>query len=221
MWGKIFAFLAKHGNQEARGNGRADDAGDVRAHGVHEQEVRRVRLLALDLGHARRHGHRRHARRADQRVDLAAGELIHKLADKQSANGGERKGNQTQCHDRQSPDRQEAGSHGSGADADAKEQGDDVHQRVLGGVAQALGDAGFTQQVAEHQAADERGRGGDEQNDEGRNHDGEDYLLRLGNLARLLHLHLALFLGGKRAHDGRLDERDERHVGIRGNGDRP
>ena len=40
---------AKHGQQETRSHGGADDARHVRAHGMHEQEVGGVGALALEL----------------------------------------------------------------------------------------------------------------------------------------------------------------------------
>ena len=66
-------FLAEHCQQEACRDCGADDAGDVGSHGVHQQEVGGVGLLALHLGDARRHRDGGHAGGADQRVDLLLG----------------------------------------------------------------------------------------------------------------------------------------------------
>ena len=86
-------------DQEACRNGRTDNAGHVGAHGVHQQEVVGVGLPAHILGHTGRHGNGGHARGADQRVDLAAGQHVHQLAHQQAADGGEAEGDDAQHHD--------------------------------------------------------------------------------------------------------------------------
>ena len=186
---------------------------------MHQQEVVGVGLPAHILGHAGRHGHGGHARRADEGIDSAPGHLVHDFAHQQAADGGEHEGDNAQHHDHQGLEGQEPGGHGGGTHADAQKQGDDVHQGVLGGVAQPLRHAGFLEQVAEHEAADQRGGGGDEQNDKGGHRDGEDDLLHLGHVPGLLHLHLPLLLRGQGPHQGLLDHGDEGHIGVGGDGD--
>ena len=63
--------LAEYAQQEACGDGGADDAGHVGAHGVHQQEVGGVGLLAFQVGHPGGHGHGGHTGGADEGVDLA------------------------------------------------------------------------------------------------------------------------------------------------------
>ena len=123
------------------------------------------------------HRHRGHAGGANQRIDLSAAQLVHQLADQQAADGAEGERDQAQHNDLDGVELQEPGSDHRGADADAQEQGDDIHQGVLGHVAQALGHAGFLEQVAEHQAADQGRGGGQQQDDEDRDHDREQDLL--------------------------------------------
>ena len=78
-------ILAEHGDEHAGRDSGTDDAGDVRAHGMHEQEVGRVLLLADLLGDAGRHRDGGDAGRADQRVNLLAGQLAHDVAADEAA----------------------------------------------------------------------------------------------------------------------------------------
>ncbi len=48
---------------------------------------------------------------------------------------------------------------------------------------------------------------------------GEDDLLGLADFTGLLHHHLALFLGGQQLHEGRLNQGNQRHVGVSRTGD--
>ena len=187
---------------------------------MHQQEVGRIGLLTFTLGNTSRHRHSGNAGRTDQRVDLAAAQLVHQLAYQQAADGAEGEGDQAQHNDLDGVQRQEAGTNHGGTHADAQEQGNNVHQGVLGHIAQTLGDAGFLQQVTEHQAADQRSGGGQQQNDEDRHDDREQDLLGLAHFTQLGHLHGALFLSGQGAHDGRLNHRDQGHVAVSSHGDR-
>ena len=49
------------------------------------------------------------------------------------------------------------------ADGEAEEDGDDVHQLVAGGLGQTLNHTGLLEEVAEHEAGDQRSGGGNEQ----------------------------------------------------------
>ena len=79
--------------------------------------------------------------------------------------------------------------------------------------------AALAEEVAEHQAANQRSRGRQEQDDEDGDDDREEDLLALGDDARLHHLDLAVFFAREKLHDGRLDQRDQRHIGVGRNGD--
>src|SRR5699024_490518 len=165
------------------------------------------------------HGHDGHAGGADEGVDLAAGEDVHHVAAQEAADGGDCEGHQTQRHDLQGVQGQEPGGHSGGAYGDAQEHGDDIHQRILHRIAQALGDAALAPQVAQHQAADQGRGGGQEQDDEDAHHDGEDNLLRLGDFAGLFHLGHAHLLGGAQLHERGLNQGDQGHVGVGRDGD--
>ena len=56
----FYQILTKHAQQETSSDGGADDAGHVRAHCMHQQEVGGVGLLALCVGHACCHRNSRH-----------------------------------------------------------------------------------------------------------------------------------------------------------------
>ena len=64
--------LAKDLQQEACGDGGADNAGHIGAHGVHQQEVTGVVLLTDHVGNTGSHGNGGDTGRTDQRIDLAA-----------------------------------------------------------------------------------------------------------------------------------------------------
>ena len=211
--------LAEDGEQEACRDGGADDARDVRAHGVHEQEVGGVGLLADHLGNTRGHRDGGDAGRADQRVDLLAGQLAHDVAADEAAGRGDAESDEAEEDDLQGLGLQEVRSDHGRTDRGGEEDRDDVHECVLHGVGQTIGAAAFTEQVAEHQAADQRSRGRQEQDDEDGDDDREEDLLGLGDDTRLHHLDLAVRFRGHELHDRGLDHRDQSHVGIRRDGD--
>ena len=80
-----FVLLAEERHEDARGDRGADDAGHVRAHSVHQQEVRGILLLAHDLGDTRRHRDGGNAGGTDQRVDLLLQEQVHELGEQNAA----------------------------------------------------------------------------------------------------------------------------------------
>ena len=186
---------------------------------MHEQEVSWVSFRTYYLRYASRHWNCGYTGRTDQRIYLAAGNDIHNLTAEQAANGGEAECQQTQNNDFQCVQCEERRCNGGCTNGDAQEYGDNVHQRILYGIGQTLCHAAFTPQVAQHQAANQDGGiGQGEGNDDG-NNDREEDLLSLGNLARAFHHDLTLFFGGQNFHDGRLDNRHQRHVAVRGNRD--
>ena len=83
---------AEHVDQDTSGNGRADNTGNVGAHGVHEQVVAGVVLLADLLGNAGGHRHSGNTGGTNQRVDLAVGDNAHNLAQDNAASGADTEG---------------------------------------------------------------------------------------------------------------------------------
>ena len=185
---------------------------------MHQQEIGGIPLLALYLRHTGGHGDGGDAGRADEGVDLAFGDDIHQVADEQTAGSGKDKGGQTHKDDLEGLGAQELIRSGSSAHGDAQEDGDDVHQGVLSGVGQTVGDAALLKQVAQHQAAQQGGHGGQHQTGDDGDHNGEENLLCLGDGAKLLHLDLAHLLGGQQTHNRRLNQGNQRHVGVGRNG---
>ena len=106
------------------------------------------------------------------------------------------------------------------ADADAKEDGDDVDELILNGLTEPLRDAALLKEVAQHEAGNEGGGRGNQQRHEDGHYDGEDDLLLLADLPEGLHNDLTLLLRGQQLHDGRLDHGDQRHIGVSRHGDR-
>ena len=81
-------------------------------------------------------------------------------------------------------------------------------------LAEPLGNAALPEEVAQHQAGNERRGRGDQQCNKDRHQDGKDDLLPLGDFPQGLHDDLALFLRGEELHNGGLDHRHQSHVGV-------
>ena len=203
---------------ETCSNGGADDAGHVGTHGVHQQEVGAVVLCANGLGNTCGHGNGGNAGGTNEGIDLALGDEAQDLADQQATNGSEAEGEQTQSDDGQSLGLQEDLAAGSSTDGQTQHDGADVAECVLGNVAQTIHNAAFTQQVTQHQHTDQRSGVRQQQSADGGNHDGENHLLRLADRTQLLHLDLALLVGGQQLHDGGLHQGDQSHVAVSGHG---
>ena len=186
---------------------------------MHEQEVGGVGLLALHLGDPGGHGHGGHAGGADEGIDLLLEEEVHELGQQHAAGGAEAEGHDAHAHDEQGAALEEGSGGGGGAHGDAQEDGDDVHQLVLGGLVQTLHHAALLKQVAQHQAGDQGTGGGHQQGHEHRDHDGEDDLLTPGHLPQGAHGDLALRRGGEGTHDGGLDDGHQGHIAVGGHGD--
>ena len=206
--------LLEHNQQEARGDRGADHTGHVGAHGVHQQEIGGVVFPPLVLRHTGGHGNGGNARRADQGIDLALGHDVQDLADQYAAGGGEHEGHQAQHHDLDGLPLDEIHAVGRRADAHAQHDGDDVHQRVLRRVGEPVHHAGFPEQVAQHQHAQQRHHGGQQEGHQHQHHHREDDLFRFGYFSELGHFDLTLFFCCQQLHDGRLDNGDQRHVGV-------
>ncbi len=188
---------------------------------MHEQEVGGVGLLALHLGDPGGHGYGGDAGGADEGVDLLLHEEVHELGQEHTAGGAEAKGDDAHEHNSDGLEGQEGGGGSGGAHGDAQEDGDDVHQLVLGGLLQAVHHAGLLHEVAQHQAGDQGPGGGHQQGNEHGDHDGEDDLLTPGDLPQGAHDDPALLGGGEGPHDGGLDDRHQGHVAVGGHGDGP
>ena len=186
---------------------------------MHQQEVAGIGLLSHLLADAGRHGNGGHTGRADEGIDLFLQEQVHELGQQHAACGAEAEGHNAHAHDHQRLGIEEGGAGGGGAYADAKEDGDNVHQLVLHGLAEPVGNAALLGQITEHQTGDQRRGGGYQQRHKDGDHDGEDDLLFLADHAQGFHDDLAFLLGGQRLHDRRLDHRHQRHVGIGRHGD--
>ena len=186
---------------------------------MHQQEVAGIGLLAHLLADPGRHRHGGHAGGADEGIDLLLQEQVHELGQQHAACGAEAEGHHAHAHNGQGLGAEEGGAGGGRTHADAQEDGDDVHQLVLHGLAEAVQHAALLGQVAEHQAGDQRRGGGHQQGHKHRDHNGEQDLLPLADLPQGLHDDLPLLLSGQGLHDGRLDDGHQGHVGVGRHGD--
>ena len=176
-------------------------------------------LLDYLLADARRHRDGGDARSAYDGVDLAAGHDLHDLSEDYSARGAEYEGYEPKADYLDCRDCQEGlGLHGR-ADGDAEEYRGRVENFVLRREREAVGAAAFAEQVPEHEHSDERYGGRKDEAARYRGYDREEYFLSARYGAKLLHLYAAVFLRREKLDDRRLDERDERHVAVRRDGD--
>ena len=89
--------LVQEAQQNTGCDGAADDAGHVRTHSVHEQEVGAVVLLTLDQGDAGGIGHGGDAGVTDERIDfvVALEEEVEELHEEHTRGGGNHEGEGT------------------------------------------------------------------------------------------------------------------------------
>ena len=215
-------LCAHQGQQQAAGDDRGDLTRNVNADGVHQQEVLVVLRQAHLVDHTAAHGEGRDAGRADHGVDLLAlgQEEVEQLGEQDAARGIEHEGEQAQSQNQEGVGADEfVGRHLAG-DGHAQQDGDQVGQGVLGGLAQGVQHAALTQQVAEHQEADQRHAGGGDQAGHHRDHDGEQDAGGAGDAALLVgHADAPLLFGGDGADDRRLDDGHQGHIAVGGHHD--
>ena len=72
-------ILANYIKQNACCNCRTDNAGNIRAHSVHKEEVARIFLLANSLCHTSSHRNGRYTGRTDKLINIAACCPLHNL----------------------------------------------------------------------------------------------------------------------------------------------
>ena len=188
---------------------------------MHEEEVAGLRLCSDDLADARCHRYGGNPGGADQRIDLVTRDDVHDLAEDDAARRAADKGDESEHDDEQRVAREEVLRRHRHARARGEENRDDVAQRILRRIRKAVGDARLTEEVAEHEHAQKRCDRRQQQADEDGRDEREDDLLELRDVTQLLHDDLALRLRREELHDGRLNERHERHVGVCCDSDRP
>ena len=189
---------------------------------MHQQVVLVVLGNAHLLHDTGGHGERGNTSGAHHGVDFGAAEDIENLSEHHAGDGIEDKGHQAQGHNHDGLHGDElVGAHGEG-NGDAQQQRDEVGQVVLGRFGQAVEHAALTDEVAEHQEAHQRDRGGSHQAGHEGDHDGEQNAGGLGHsIGAVLHLDGPLLLGGHQLDGRGLDDGHQGHVGISGYRDGP
>ena len=217
-------YLPEVREQNAAGEDGAYLARDVRAYGVHEKVVAGVGLLSEALDDARGHREGGDSGRADHRVDslVLRQEEVEDFRSNDAARCVEDEGDEAHADDGERAEVDEFLAGHRRGDREAEEYRNDVRHFVLRGLRETLGDAADAKHVAEHDEAEQRDGGRRDEPADNRYDYREDEELGLGNGARRVgHSHFTLFLGRQRLDDRRLDERDERHVCICRDGNRP
>lgn len=182
---------------------------------MHQKEDAAAFLLPDEVGDAGCDRNGSDTSRADQRIDAAAGQLIHDLGTDHAAAGTEGKRHKAQKDDKYGRGREEGiRSHGR-ANGDRQDQRNHIEKSIGRCFRQLADDEAFAQEISKHQHGDERRDRRQEHIDDERHDDRECDLLEARHIARLLHHDLSLLLIREKLHDRRLNERHERHIRVR------
>ena len=137
---------------------------------MHQQEILGVLRLAHFVHDPPGHGEGGNPRRADHGVDLGFGEQVEKFGEQHASRGVHNKGNQPQPQYQQRVQlqklvRRHVESHGN-----PQKNGDEICEHILGGIGQRVQHPALTDEIAEHEKANQRrGLGHD-----GGDHDGDE-----------------------------------------------
>ena len=184
---------------------------------MHKQEIAGVFLRSHVLHNSRCHRHRRYPSSADHGVDLTFSENAHQFAQEHARGCSHNEGKNPEHEDSYRIQSEESGCYHGRPHGEPQQDGDDVHQFILGGSCQPLHHSTFSQQIAKHEHPDERCRPGNEQTAQDNYHDREDYLGALRDRAlRVGHLDLPLPLRSEQPDYRRLYYRHQSHVGVTG-----
>ena len=106
-------------------------------------------------------------------------------------------------------------------DDDAKQNRNDVYKFVACGFNKARHNAGFLEQVSEHQHSEKRQCAGKHDTDDTRNDDREHYFFLFRHGTKLFHADFAFLFRRQQFHNRRLDNGNERHITVRRDCDWP
>ena len=113
----------------------ADNAGDIRAHGVHEEKIGRIGFLSFDLRNACGHGDGADSGRADEWIDrIVAGEKIERFGREDAAGGAQSEGNDPEGDDEEGLRAEKTFPGNGDAHARAEENGNDIDDLILRGL---------------------------------------------------------------------------------------
>ena len=186
---------------------------------MHQQEVLRVVLGTFHLGHAGGHRHGRHTGRTDQRVHrVLRAAPVHDLREEEAGSSRETEGDNAHGDNHDGLRLQEDVGRHRETHGSSEEDSHDVHEFVGRSLHETFHDAGFLEDVAEHEHDDKGGSIGHHEDAHDHHHDGEDDAFGLAHLTESLHADLAFLVVGHQAHDRRLDERHKGHVGVSSHG---
>ena len=123
---------------------------------MHQQVIARIFFPANVFRYSGGHRDRRYPGRADQRIDLSAGQFIHDLCRQQTADRAEAEGEQTERNDGQRINRQHGRTDRLTSDRNAEKDRDRIHQPVLRLRGKPIDDTALAHQVAEHEHTEQR-----------------------------------------------------------------
>ena len=145
--------LGEEAEEDTGGDSRTDDAGNIRAHGVHEQVVIGGILKPEVVRDTGRHGHGRYSGVTDERIDfLRFGKYQIEEFDKEDA----ARRSDDECHESEEENEdclrgQELRSLCRGSDGHSEQNRDYVGQGVAGGLCKACRYAALAQEVTEEE----------------------------------------------------------------------
>ena len=126
----IVNLMRQQGEHDAAGDGRAEDAGEVWPHSMHDEKIAAVFLLPDQMGDAGSNRHRCYARRSDERIDPAVGQFAHNARAEDAGAGTAYESHEPQRDDQQRVRREKGICGHSGTDGDGEDQSDNVQQSI-------------------------------------------------------------------------------------------
>ena len=166
-------MLTEESEQDTCGNGRANHAGNVRTHGMHEQEVVGIGLQAFLVGNAGCHRNGTDTGITDERVDFVTlrQEEVHDVYEADTAGSCNDESKCTECKNLDGIQGEELTGLRGATHGEAEEHHDNIVQGRTCSLGQTGGLGTLFQQVAEEQHTEQWQAGG---NDEGRDEQADD-----------------------------------------------
>ena len=119
---------------------------------MHEKEVGRVLFLTNLGSNTCCHRNCGYACSTDERVDLTLGQEVHDVTDDKSADSSKSECSETETDDKQCLELQEVSADSRSTYGCSEEYGYDVAESILCCVRQTLRNAGYSEEVTEHEA---------------------------------------------------------------------
>lgn len=188
---------------------------------MHEQKVGRVFFQAGQVNLAGRTWNRGYASGPQQRVDFFFRKKVHKFGEKDTGSCRNAEGNRAEEKYTDGFSSQENVALCAGSYRETQKNSGGVYDGAAGGFCQAVNDTRLFHDITEEKRSQQGNRCRGEKAAQQQTNHGKNQQLFFGWLARFGHADQPFLPGGEQSHDWRLDDGNERHVRVGGNGDGP